>query len=135
MSITFYFAEDTQLEEVYECCDRPKCPHCAGTNRVAFPYGEHEVNMANGNAMILLRVLGLPEDYAGEIPGHVLARKATEAVNRLTKVERHERPTTITKGNGPTVIDMGLSAEQIRERLVRLQLLGAAAGTRLVTWG
>jgi hypothetical protein len=133
MSVTFYFPDDEQVTDTFGCCDHKHCPHCHGSGSVSFQQGKHEMNMANGNAMLILRVLGLPEDYAGEIHGNVLAYKAMGAINRLAHVAKHERPTTV-EGEGPTIVHMGLSSEQICQRLNGLQRLGAAAGTQKVYW-
>lgn len=76
MSITFYVNNDEPVVSTYECMcidnghASADCPECHGTGVVTFTNGRHELNMANGNAIYMLRMLGIDDDgsYCGTLP-------------------------------------------------------------------
>jgi len=91
---------------------------------------EHEINLSNTNAVVMLKLLDLPQEYAGEVQGFELARRATRAINVRRKHQSGMRPTEI---DGNTIM-IGLTEEQVIQRLKRLQIIGTAAATGIVYW-
>jgi hypothetical protein len=79
MSITFGFVGDDDAVTIYSCamCEGARgqagCIDCRGTGIVTFTNGAHDVNMANGNAFHVAKILEIPEfDEFGEISAQSL---------------------------------------------------------------
>ena len=82
MSISFT-AEDSPrgADKVYECCDRPECPHCKGSNEVRFDTLEYDANFSNGNAWPFTALF--TPDGQGEYCGCVEAGDVPAALTKL----------------------------------------------------
>lgn len=132
MSITFWCpAEPEMVRETYECdCDeeyRPRCPHCQGAGVVVFKGQEHEVNMANDNALAMLRLIApeaVQEDYYGEFTKEQLPqiiRAIIRALNQHGVQRREVQMPTVEEGNGQcTIYYAGRDRAYITERLSQL---------------
>src|SRR5271166_1938653 len=65
----FYNGQDTpQIRENLKEQASPTCHYCQGTGvEIEKQDDAPMMNLANPNAMILLSILGLPQEYSGEI--------------------------------------------------------------------
>lgn len=104
----FYHGEDTPAirQDLKENAS-PHCPSCKGTGIESVAQDDApSMNLANGNAMILLKVLGLPTEYAGEISVPEARRALIKAMSR-SSVTEFERPQRIEHGK-PREIEPGV---------------------------
>jgi hypothetical protein len=96
--------------------------------------GRQSLNLANGNARMLLGALGLPnqsdDDMCGEISHEELDALVTFCPTR-------SRETTVEKGNGPTMIHCGCPPEQFERYLGNLRIVLHEAKTlnAPIYWG
>ena len=98
-----------------------------------------ELNVANRNAMVLLRILGMEEEYVGEIGAEELKQRIDRSVGgRIDysflyslpqqEIENEPDPADWWKQEeesegGPKMIDMGLSPDQIKHYLQQLSVI------------
>lgn len=157
MSITFWCpAESEVILSRYKCdCHHgegggggggdPSCYWCQGSGVVEIKGTEHEVNMANGNAMALLRLVdperGEEEEYWGEFTTERLPsviRHTIRALNLRRIACKEVIETVETTGcYGATLIQVGRGEEYITERLRQLLALFQQAQQlqSSVVWG
>lgn len=88
MSVTFYPANDWQMKEipctVCRVCEKELDPFCTGFR--SEPDCPH-INMANGNAMAILDLIGLPVD---ECCGEVDAKDLPRTMRAIIKAQNVE---------------------------------------------
>ena len=115
-----------------QCVDFPEegrtCRDCGGTGTVSFEDLPFEVNMANGNARNILAALGITGDLWGSMDGRQLLR-AIDGCDPAWAERAHE------ESGGPgtgqcRVINCGLSAADVAERLAILREIAAEAARR-----
>ena len=165
MSVTFSVRDAPSHKEQVACfCDydgvfSQGCYACKGTGlrEERVPDGEPTLNLANGNAGAILRLLGIEgEDcYAGEIEASgipAVRRRIFVLRNRQDDRSSATRDTVEERGptragvnedglacitTGPRMISFGIDDEYVLEKLNRLDALLAEAqrlGTALL-WG
>jgi len=139
--------------------DAGPCQACDGTQEYEQQLSTApELNVANTNARVVLDILGLEFDYSGSIPAKdipTLRRRLIQFSNSKGSADAYTRDyeksqsTTMRKSKdadgitrlepkkGATMIDMGLSKEQIRGYVDRLMPLLDYAQKKDVdiTWG
>jgi len=152
MSITFFIGvknESKGYTEPAESCDcsRRWCDDCDAAWKLdqdtpemySCDICDAEINMANGNALDLLRWLNLTVDYCGEIPAKELAPMLRR---RLWDVERNhdapmsndERAESMGLENSDRFITMGREGGYLRQRCEQLLATCERAGDRLIVW-
>ena len=131
MSITFRIKNGpTEIfsEECY-CGDEaadPSCHYCKGSGRYSFEEDIHSVNMSNMNSGAIMRVIGIPFDYCGEIQSKDLSTVRQcifVALNRDSQRSNEHREQKV-EGNFFT---SGINDEYIVRRLKELDSLCRAA--------
>jgi|OpeIllAssembly_1097287.scaffolds.fasta_scaffold05617_7 RecJ-like exonuclease len=144
MSITFSIKNAPYRKVMVDClaCDGTGhyydacCPYCKGTGKCEDVVCDlPEVNMANGNALDMLRALGEEPDDCGEWPLsrlHELMTKLTLLKCGITSVFLEKD--TVREGN---IIDCGRDSEYVIRRSGQLYEVVATAFKmgRAVTWG
>ena len=139
------YPEGTQQQREIDCQEchhmgaSPKCRYCHGTGKekewiTTCP----ELNVSNANAGIIAEILGHAGDDDGELTGLIPNAQLPTVMRRLIKLkngnkERHIAPSSVSQrqsvshdGNvasiqrGPTMIDMGVSSQQIERYVDRL---------------
>ena len=119
--------EGTGQEEWDEDTKR-KCLYCYGTGKVKQTQSTApELTVSNSNALVVLNILGI-NNYSDELMGHIPSSKFPALQQRLLKLkniagkrQQFEIPSTTTKSaGGPTMIDSGVSSEQIENYINRL---------------
>jgi hypothetical protein len=120
MSVTFSIVNGPTKINTYECCTWEGCPSCKGSNTVSFEVSEPSLNLANMNAMAILRTVGLETDYCGEVAAEDVPnalRKILLARN-TSRVNNEVRDTEVTHGG--RCVSHGIDAEYVVDRLDRL---------------
>jgi len=151
MSVTFWVPNaprerkivpcDFGRGESHECRPGNRCGYCRDGVEEVWESPAPEVNLANGNARIVLDVLGCPveDGLYGSFPVETLPEVRRRIVRALNVSQgRHERPESDTRKPGQArVFVQGLDQEGIRERLRRLDavLAYAQANAQAVVWG
>ena len=98
---------------------------------------DSEINMANGNALDLLRWLGLTVDYCGDVPAKELAPILRR---RLWDESRnHDAAIAGEESGGPgtkqcKLFSMGRGAGYLRQRCEQLLATCERAGDKLIVW-
>lgn len=164
MGITFYSPEAPQIVTATyscECVDfsengevQEDCFECGGEGEVHFYGTATEINVSNSNGFELLEVLGLPQDYYGQVRG---SDELATVVRRITKIlnsdiddegiessvqEGETKIVTDADGlqrvtKGATLIACGRAPGYIRSRLeqFRTLFLEAVQNDWDVVWG
>jgi len=85
------------------------------------PAGKSDgINMANGNAMAVMSLLGMDVEYCGTIKSEDLIRRIDEVTYQ--SVRNHSRNPSISQNPGcATMIDCGRSEDYLMERLYQLR--------------
>lgn len=149
MSITFFIGVRNEAKgytEPAESCDCTRrwcddCDACPADQDYPVEYSceicDAEINMANGNALDLLRWLGLTVDYCGE----VLASDLAPILRRRLWDEsrNHDAATSGEESGGPgtgqcRMISMGRTSGYLRQRCEQLLATCERAGDRLIVW-
>ena len=141
MSVTFWIpAAPTKKINLGECprCDGEGCDYMGCEDGYWYSeQGEHELNLANSNAALVLRVIGIVnEELCGGWQGEELSeirQRIIGAMNRDRVLAGAERE-TVEDGN---MISCGYSRDQIANRLGRLLEIVTAAQESgwEVSWG
>lgn len=106
-----------------------RCMYCDGKGKVKQTKSlAPELNVSNANAHVVLNILGI-HNYDDELMGHIpqtkfpeLQRRLLLLKNKIGKSGQFTRPTIQHKqSKGPTMIDVGLSNEQIKHYIEKLQ--------------
>lgn len=131
--------------EPWACAPGARCGYCADGTEEVWESPAPELNVANETARVLLDVVGLPSGTEG-IYGTLEAPQIASVRRRIVRAlsthlpERKALPGGAWGGPGTgfaRVIDCGIDAERIRDRLVRLDavLAYAQANGERVGWG
>lgn len=149
MSITFSIGEkrdDGHIWPAESCdCTRRWCDDCDAAMKLDRDYPEEyscevcdaEINLANDNALDLLRWLSLPVDYCGDVPAMELAPILRR---RLWDESRnHDSALASEESGGPgtgqcRLISMGRDSGYLRRQCERLLATCDRAGDRLIVW-
>lgn len=137
MSITFTIRgdRDESVVEELECayegpeCRNPKCPDCRGKGVTVLKSSKWEMNVAGGNASMILSSLGFPcDDCCGTINANALLKAIDScSADRMVRAE-------YTEGN---FISCGVDHRRATRYLTRLREIAVEAARReeLVCWG
>ena len=149
MSITFFIGVRNEVEgytEPAESCDCTRrwcddCDACPADQSYPEMYSceicDAEINLANGNALDLLRWLGLTVDYCGEVSAKELAPVLRR---RLWDESRnHDAAISGEESGGPgtgqcRMISVGRDPGYLRRQCERLLATCERAGERLIVW-
>ena len=125
---------DQSMVETYDCqngpeCRDPKCHDCKGVGTVTFKTSRWVMNVANGNASLILNSLGFD---ATECCGIINANALLKAIASCPE-ERMVRATTQHRN----VIECGTDIEHAQSYLDRLKAIATEAARReeVVLWG
>ena len=152
MSVTFSVPEapitrnvvpcDYGKGEEWACLPGNRCGYCDDGEDEVRESAAPEINVGNVTAAILLDLLQLPnEPYGSLLPLHIApVRRRIVRVLSTSAADAKAIPEGAWGGPGTghaRVIECGLSGEQIRERLTRLDavLAYAQAHGQEVSWG
>ena len=136
MSITFTIRNDRDesVVEEFECayegpeCRNPRCPDCHGKGVTVLKSSKWEMNVANGNASLILSSLGFPWDDCGTLNANALLKAIDScSADRMVRAE-------YTEGN---LISCGVDHSRATHYLTRLREIAVEAARReeLVCWG
>jgi len=91
----------------------------------------HSLNVSNSNAMHLLGILELDHPgWCGQVAAKELLIRVERAIRGVTQMpDEFTRNTTVTKGDGPLMIDFGVSDTYLLDRLHRLRVIAHEAQT------
>ena len=121
--------EGTGEEEEWGDDPKRKCWYCNGTGKVKQTQSTApELDVSNANALVVLKILGIDKYDDDELMGHIPSSKFPALQQRLLKLrniagkrQQFEIPSTTTKrAGGPTMIDFGVSSEQVEHYIDRL---------------
>ncbi len=126
----------------------PACPRCGGSGIEMVPSSDLPMlNLANGNATLLLRALRLAPDYCGEIglpeARRAIIRARAGSLIPYTRPDHVEHGAPRARHDGAIEarplrsFDPGLSEDGLRERLERFEALveaSAARGATIIYW-
>lgn len=121
--------EGTGEEEEWGDDPKSKCWYCNGTGKVKRTISNApELDVSNSNARIVLKILGIAKYDDDELMGHIpgsdfpaLQQRLLRLRNIADKRQQFEIPSTTTKSaGGPTMIDLGVSSEQVEHYIDRL---------------
>jgi hypothetical protein len=150
MSITFSSPASrvsyiTQPCDFPGCCEENPCGYCDGGIEQIRVTEAPELNFNNGNARIIIAVLGLPQDAPMDMWGKVapellptIRQRIMYLRNRPLALAPHTRETSDTQLPGQCrVIHGGIDTQAILSRLERLDALFAWAQEHNteVCWG
>lgn len=128
------------------------CDMCMGKGKTKEYHTEYgELNVSNANALAILDMLGLEEDYVGNIPTNKLPdirrrliKLKNKGVDDYTSDTTDERHTRVVKQGdmhkiepGPRMINVGRSEEQVMRYVDRLLAIidFAQKNDATVVWG
>ena len=152
MSITFFPADNMNYcdangltgETVYTCqcvdfdCTKG-CKECNETGKVSFPNYPFEANLANSNALAVLRMFGIEEEYCGSAPAEKFLEgiafvRSLNAMGHEPLVKENE---TSRGKKGARIIECGRTAEQVANYLDTFEKIAMEAARRKVkiVWG
>lgn len=133
MSITFSICndKDQSVVETYECmyCDGAGCTRCQQTGKQVFKHSQWEMNVANGNASMILSALGVEcDDCCGSINANALLKAIAACQPGLMVRAYHE------EGH---MISCGVDHSRANRYLEKLKEIAVEAARReeLVGWG
>jgi len=150
MSVTFWVPDAPRTREMvpctygegyaHACTPENRCGYCADGLEEKIESPAPEINLANGNARVILEIVGLPvADLYGSLSPESMPKVRRNIVRALNgQLGAYERPSSDTRAPGcARVMVQGLDTEGIRERLKRLDavLAYAQANKQRVTWG
>ena len=150
MSVTFWVPDAPRTRVMvpctygkgyaHACKPEERCGYCADGLEEKIESPAPEINLANGNARVILEIVGLPVgDLYGSLSPESMPKVRRNIVRALNgQLGAYERPSSDTHADGcARVMVQGLDAEGIRERLKRLDavLVYAQANKQRVTWG
>ena len=148
MSVTFWVPQAPRTRAMVPCtyqgcADDNRCGYCADGLEEQVTSPAPDLNLANGNAAVVLAVLGIPSadvELYGSLAGDDIAstrRRIVRALNVDLTVYERANDAGMGPRRGARVITQGLDTEGIRERLTRLDavLAYAQANGHEVHWG
>ncbi len=131
--LTTYTVYDCQCMDYPEGC--AGCHYCKGTGKESFPCYPFDMNVANGNAYPLLRLLKMGEEPCGECNPQVIL----DGINFVRAIQTAgcsplvTDDTTDIGSKGCRVYNMGRSEEQVERYLDTLYAIAMEAARRKTT--